>query len=80
MFEPIYIGNTQHTSKKIIDSHLYYLLRLLKNGQRPNSFDAHLEQHFTSATSRTEIRKYMTFKVLNDIKPIGAKKKITKSN
>ena len=38
---------------------------------------AHLEQHFNTTTSRTYLRKYMMFKLVN---PIGAMKKITKPN
>ena len=34
MYDGIYIGNTQQTLKKTMDSHFYNLLRLLKNGQK----------------------------------------------
>ena len=34
MCEAIYIGNTQKTSKKIMDGHFSDILRLLKNGQK----------------------------------------------
>ena len=55
-FDAIYIGNTQQIFKKIMDGHFSDLLRLLKNGQKSNSFTAHFEQHLKSATSRTELR------------------------
>ena len=32
--DAIYIGNTQHNFKKIMDGHFYDLHRLLKNGQK----------------------------------------------
>ena len=57
MFDAIYIGKNQHTFKKIMDGHFFYLLRLLKNGQKSDSFAAHLGQHFEFTTSRTDLRK-----------------------
>ena len=80
MCDSIYIGNTQQTFKKIMDGHFSNLLRLLKNGQKPDSFAAHFEQHFNTTTSRTYLRKYMTFKVVKQLNPIGAMKKFTKPN
>ena len=65
MRDAIYIGNTRQTLKKGMDGHLSDLLRLLKNGQKPDSFAAHSEQHFDTTTSRTDLRKYMTFKLRN---------------
>ena len=56
------------------------LQRLLKNGQKSDSFAAHFVQHFNSTTPRTELRKGMTFKVLKQINPIGAMKTFTKPN
>ena len=41
MCEAIYIGNTQQKLKRIMDSHLSDLLRLLKNRQISDSFAAH---------------------------------------
>ena len=63
-----------------MDGHLSYLKRLLKNGQKSDSFAAHFVQHFNTATSRTDIRKYMTFKLVKQINPIGAMKTFTKPN
>ena len=41
MCEDIYIENTHQTLKKRIDSNFSDLLSLLKNGKKPDSFDAH---------------------------------------
>ena len=38
MCDAIYIGNTQQTFKKRMDGHFSDLLRLLKNGQKSDSF------------------------------------------
>ena len=80
MCDVIYIGNTQQTFKKIMDGHFSDLQHLLKNGQRSDSFAAHCVQHFNSTTSSTELRKCMTFKVLNQINLIGAMKTFMKPN
>ena len=61
-----------------MDGHLSDLLRLLKNGNKSDSFAAHFENHFNSTTSCIDLRKYMTFKVVNKLKPIGAMKTFTK--
>ena len=55
MCDAIYIGNTQQTSKKILDGHFSDLQRLFKNGQKPDSFDAHFVQDFDNTTSRTDL-------------------------
>ena len=60
-----------------MDGHFSYLLRLLKNGQKSDSFAAHFEQHSNTTTSRKDIRKYMTFKVVKQLNPIGAMKTLT---
>ena len=57
-----------------------YLQRLLKNGQKSDSFAADFVQHFNSTTSSTKVRKCMTFKVLKQLNPIGAMKTFTKIN
>ena len=57
-----------------MDGHFSDLLRLLKNGQKSDSFAAHFEQHFNFTTSRTYLRKYMRFKVINKLNLIGATK------
>ena len=79
MCDAIYIGNTQQTLKKM-DGHFYDLLRLLKSGQKSDSFDAHSVQHFNTTTSCTDLRKYMMFKVVNQLNTIGAMKAFTKPN
>ena len=79
MCEAIYICNTQHIFKKSMDGYLSDLPRLLKNGGKSHSFSAHLKHHFTSNTSHTELLKYMIFKVLNELNPIGAMKAFTKT-
>ena len=48
-----------------MDGNFSNLLRLLNNGQKLDSFSAHVEQHFNSTTSCTSLRKYMAFKVVN---------------
>ena len=80
MCDAIYIGNTQQKLKKRMYSHLSNILRLLKNTQKSDSFDAHSEQQFNGTTSRTDIRKYTTFKVVKQLNPIGAMKTFTKPN
>ena len=45
-----------------------------------NSFAAHSEQHFNTTTSRTDLRKYMKFKVVKQLSPVGAMKTFTKPN
>ena len=80
MCDAIYIGNTQHTFKKRMDGHFSDLLRLLKNGQKSDSFADHFEQHFNTTTSRIDLRKYMTLKVVKHLRPICAMKKFTKPN
>ena len=51
--DAIYIGNTQQTFKKRMNGHFSNQQRLLKNGQKPDSFAAHFVQRFNSTTSRT---------------------------
>ena len=78
MCDAIYIVNTQQTFKKIMDGHFYDLQRLLKNGQKSDSFAAHFVQNFNNTTSRTYLRKYMTFKIINQLNLIGVMKTFTK--
>ena len=80
MCDDIYISNTQQTFKKIMDVHFSDLLRILKNRQKSYSFAAHFEQHLNTTTSRKDLRKYMTFKVVTQLNPIGAMKTFTKPN
>ena len=56
------------------------ILRLLKKGQKSDSFAAHFEQYFNASTSRTDIRKYMTSKVVKQLNPIGTMETFTKPN
>ena len=55
MCDAIYIDETQHKFKKRMDSKFSEFLRLLKNGQKYDSFAAHFEQNFKSTASRTDI-------------------------
>ena len=80
MCDAIYIGNTQQTLKKRMDGHFSDLLRLLKNGQKSDSFAAHFEQHFNATSARTDLRKYMTFKVVKQLNTIGEMQTFTKPN
>ena len=80
MCDTIYIGNTQQTFKKRMDDHFSNVQRLLKNGQKSDSFAAHFVQNFNNTTSRTDLHKCMTFKVINQLNPIGAMKTFTKPN
>ena len=80
MCDAIYIGITQKTFKKRMNGHFSNLLRLLKNGQKSYSFAAHFEQHLNTTTSRTDLCKYMMFKVVKQLNPIGAMKTFTKPN
>ena len=80
MCDAIYIGNTQQNFKKIMDGHFSDLLRLLNNRGKSDSFAAHFKQHFNTTTSRTDLCKYMTFKVVKQLNPIGVMKTFTKQN
>ena len=48
--------------------------------KKSDSFAAHFEQHFNTTVSRTDLRKYMTFKVVKELNPIGELKTFTKPN
>ena len=63
-----------------MDGHFSDLQRLLKKGKKTDSFAAHFVQQFNNTTSRTEIRKCMTFKVLKQLNTIGAMKTYMKPN
>ena len=80
MCDAIYIGNTQQTLKKRMHGHFSDLLRLLKKIQRSESFAAHFGHHFNATTSRTDLPKYLTFKKVKRLNPIGAMKTFTKPN
>ena len=55
-------------------------IRLLKNEQKLNLFSAHFEQHVNATTSCTDLRKYMTFKVVKQLNPTRAMKPFMKPN
>ena len=76
----LYIGNTKQTFKKIMNGHFYDLLRLLKNEKKNVLFAAHTKQHFEVTTSHTDLHKYMAFKVVKQVNPIGAMQIFTKPN
>ena len=78
--DAIYIGNTQHTFKKRMDGHFSDLQSLLKNRQKSDSFAAHFVQNFNNTPSRTELRKFMAFRVIKQLNLIGAMKTFTKPN
>ena len=63
-----------------MDGHFSDILRLLKNGQKSDSFVAHFEQHFITTTTHIYLRKYTTFREVNEINKIGAIKTFTKPN
>ena len=47
-----------------MDGHLSNVQRLLKNGQKPDSFAAHLKQHFGYTKSGTDLCKCMMLRVV----------------
>ena len=63
-----------------MDGHFSNLQRLLKNGQKSDSFTAHFFQHLNTTTPHTNLLKYMRFKVVKQLNPIGAMKTFTKPN
>ena len=67
-----HIDNTEKKFKKIMCGYFYDILRLIKNGQKYDSFSAHFEQQFKFTTSRTDLKKFMRFKVVKQLNPIGA--------
>ena len=80
MCDDIYIGNTKQISGKRMDGHFYNLVCLLKNGQISNSFAARSKKNFRATTSCTDLRKYMTFKLVKQLKLIGAMKNDAEPN
>ena len=63
-----------------MDGHFSDLLGLLKNGQKSIFFAAHVKKHFNNTTSHTYICTYTKFKVVKQLNPIGAMKKIIEPN
>ena len=80
MCDAIYICNIQQIFKKRRGGNFSDILRLIKNGQTYDLFAAHFEHHFNSTTSHTDLCKYMMFKVVKQLNPIGAIQKFTKPN
>ena len=78
--DAVYIGNTQQTLKTRMYGTFPDILSLFKNGQKSDSFPAHLEQHFKATIAGTYLRKYMTFKLVNQLNLIGAIKTFMKPN
>ena len=63
-----------------LNIHFSDLQRLFKNRQKSDLFAAHFVQYFNTTTPCTDLRKYMTFKVVNPLNPIGTMKTFTKPN
>ena len=63
-----------------MDGHFSDLLHLFKNGQKSDSFAAQFKQHFNTTMSRTDLRNYMTFKLVKQLNLIGEMKTFTKPN
>ena len=63
-----------------MDGHFSDLLCLIKNGQKSDSCAAHFKEYFKSTMERTDLRKCVTFKVVNQINLFGAMEKNTKPN
>ena len=57
-----------------MDCYFSNFLCLLNNRQKSDSFNAYIENHFNTTMSCTYLCKYMTFKVVKQIKHIGAMK------
>ena len=56
MCDAIYIGNTHQTFKTRTDGHFSDFQRLLKYGQKSDSFAAHFRQHFKCTMSCMDLR------------------------
>ena len=78
MCDAIYIGNTQKTLKKNEWSFLQSTLSAQEQ-TKSDSFAAHFVHHFNTTTSRTDLRKYMEFRVVKQLNLIGAMKTFTKT-
>ena len=63
-----------------MDGHFSDLLHTFKNGQKSYSLAAYFQQHFNTSTSRTDLHKYMPFKVVKNLNPIGGMKTFIKPN
>ena len=67
MCDAIYIGKNHNIFKKRMDSNFSDLLRLLKNGQKYDSFADHFEQHFKYTKKCIDLRNYITLKLVNNL-------------
>ena len=74
MCDDIHIGNTQQTFKKIMEVHFSNLLCLLKNRQNQTHFLPTSASNLTLLRHCTDLRKYMTFKVVRQLNLIDAMK------
>ena len=63
-----------------MDDRFSDLIRLLRNGQKSDSFEANFGQHFNTTISRIELCNYMMFKVVNQLNLIGGMNTFTKPN
>ena len=63
-----------------MDGNFSDVQHMIKYRQKLDSFADHLEQHFKSTTSRTNLCNWMAFKVVNKINQIGEIKSFTKPN
>ena len=61
-----------------MDDHFSDLIRLLKNVHKLDSFAAHSEQHFNATKPLKYLHKYKTFKLVNQLNPIGTMKTFIK--
>ena len=55
---------------KILDSHFSKVQGIIKNRQKLDSFDIHYKKHLKTTASCTNLRKFMTLKVVKQIKSI----------
>ena len=80
MCDAICVGNNQQTFKKqwTVIYPISYVYSITEKSS--DSFAAHFENHFNTTTSCTDLRKYITFKVIKQLNPIVATKIFTKAN
>ena len=71
MFDAIIIGKTKQKLKKRMNGNFSDVKYIIKNGQKSDSFTAHYEQYFKSTTPRTDLCKFMEFRVVKNINSIG---------
>ena len=65
---------------KILDSHFSKFQGIIKNIQKLDSFAAHYKQHIKPTAPCTYLRKFMTLKVVKQIKLIISILSFTKYN